>query len=81
MYKDDSTVLAWETGNELYYPTYAWTVDIARYIKDEVGAQQLVMDGRIISRTGVYPELGDSDHLLQYQECLSQHFPSLQFIR
>ena len=71
-YKDDPSILAWETGNELYYPTYQWTVDIARFIKDEVGAQQLVMDGRIISRTGVYPQLADPDLLLQYQECLSQ---------
>ena len=80
-YKDDPTILAWETGNELYYPTYEWTVDIARYIKDEIRAQQLVMDGRIISRTGVYPELADPDLLLLYQGCLSQHFSLIQFPR
>ena len=72
-YKDDPTILAWETGNELYYPTYEWTVDIARYIKDEVGAEQLVMDGWTMSRTGVYPELADPDLLILYQEFLTKH--------
>ena len=49
-YKDDPTILAWETGNELYYPSLSWTLDLATYIKQDIGAQQLVMDGKMISR-------------------------------
>ena len=49
-YKDDPTILAWETGNELYYPTLSWTLELARHIKQDIGAKQLVMDGKIISR-------------------------------
>ena len=25
-YRDDPTILAWETGNELYYPSLDWTI-------------------------------------------------------
>ena len=49
-YKDDPAILAWETGNELYYPSLAWTLELARHIKLDVGAKQLVMDGKFISR-------------------------------
>ena len=49
-YKDDPTILAWETGNELYYPTLSWTLELVRHIKQDIGAKQLVMDGKIISR-------------------------------
>ena len=49
-YIHDPSILAWETGNELYYPTLSWTIELARHIKQEIGAQQLVMDGKIISR-------------------------------
>lgn len=50
-YKDDPTILAWETGNELgaYQlsegaPPAAWTNTIASYIKS-LAPRTLVMDG------------------------------------
>ena len=49
-YKDDPAILAWETGNELYYPTLPWTLELAKLIKQDIGAKQLIMDGKIISR-------------------------------
>ena len=58
-YKDDPTILAWESGNELYYPSFHWTLGLARFIKDDLAARQLFLDGRLISRTGAYPELSD----------------------
>ena len=76
-YKDDPTILAWESGNELYYPTFNWTVDLATFIKSEVGAQQLFMDGRMVSRTGFYPELDNQDMLSLYTsvvDIVSDHF-------
>lgn len=50
-YKNDPTILCWETGNEMsVYPSAwthsAWTSDIADHIKTVCGAQQLVMDGK-----------------------------------
>ena len=44
-YKDDPTVLAWETGNELWTATPAWTQNFAAYLKHTVGVRQLVADG------------------------------------
>lgn len=54
-YKQDPTVLAWETGNEMsVYPSSwthsSWTGDIADHIKVTLGARQLVLDGKY----GVY---------------------------
>ena len=76
-YKDDPTILAWESGNELYYPTFDWTVQLARFIKDDLQAQQLFMDGRIISRTGSYPELSDPAKREEHRavvDIVSDHF-------
>lgn len=42
-YKDDPTILAWETGNELNAPT-SWTQTIANYIKG-IDSNHLVLDG------------------------------------
>ena len=42
-YKDDPTILAWETGNELR-PTAQWTQQIADHIK-QVDPHHLVVDG------------------------------------
>jgi mannan endo-1,4-beta-mannosidase len=42
-YKDDKTILAWETGNELICPP-EWTVKAAAYIKS-IDQNHLVMDG------------------------------------
>lgn len=47
--KDEPTILAWETGNELQQqgqPFTNWTDSLAAYIKETLGAKQLVMDGR-----------------------------------
>jgi hypothetical protein len=43
-YRDDPTILAWETGNELASP-HRWTREIAAYIK-ELDPNHLVLDGR-----------------------------------
>ena len=42
-------------------------MELGRFIKDDLGAQQLFMDGRMISRTGAYPELSDPASRDQYQ--------------
>lgn len=42
-YKDDKSILCWETGNELTSPI-DWTVNITRYIKS-LDKNHLVMDG------------------------------------
>jgi hypothetical protein len=51
-YKDDPTIMAWETGNELYvgstYNTNSirpWTEEIANHIKS-IAPNQLVIDGK-----------------------------------
>jgi hypothetical protein len=43
-YKDDPTIMAWETGNELSPPD-SWTQTIADYIKS-IDRHHLVLDGR-----------------------------------
>jgi mannan endo-1,4-beta-mannosidase len=43
-YRDDPTILAWETGNELASP-HRWTREIAAYIK-RLDPNHLVLDGR-----------------------------------
>lgn len=47
--KNDPTVLAWETGNELFDAPTSWTQMIASHIKNTVGAKQLVADGSAAS--------------------------------
>ncbi len=42
-YKNDPTIMAWETGNELLSPS-SWTQTIANYIKN-IDGNHLVMDG------------------------------------
>ena len=48
-YKNDPTILAWETGNEINMVPKtgisAWTDEISRHIKLTEGALQLVADG------------------------------------
>jgi mannan endo-1,4-beta-mannosidase len=43
-YRDDPTILAWETGNELHCP-HGWTSEIAAYMK-QLDPNHLVLDGR-----------------------------------
>lgn len=42
-YKDDPTIMAWETGNELQNPP-EWGIEIARYIKS-IDAKHILIDG------------------------------------
>ncbi|SNR51314.1 hypothetical protein SAMN06265371_104165 [Lutibacter agarilyticus] len=42
-YKDDKSILCWETGNELSSP-YSWVKEVAKYIKS-IDKNHLVMDG------------------------------------
>ena len=48
MYKEDPTIMAWETGNELEYlgtrVPADWTIDISKYIKD-MDSKHLLIDG------------------------------------
>lgn len=44
-WKDDPTILAWETGNEIWTADPQWTQQLARYLKNDLGARQLVADG------------------------------------
>lgn len=55
-YKDDKSILCWETGNELESP-YSWTKEIAAYIK-KLDKNHLFMDGffAIDGRTTVMRE-------------------------
>lgn len=53
--KDDPVVMAWETGNELVGAPTAWTKEISDFIKEEIGAKQLIIDGRSGIREGVDP--------------------------
>lgn len=43
VYKDDPTIMAWETGNELENPP-EWGIEIARYIKS-IDPKHLLIDG------------------------------------
>ncbi len=48
-YKDDPTILAWETGNELAAPSH-WVQSIANYLKS-LDQHHLVMDGNVAKNT------------------------------
>jgi hypothetical protein len=41
--KDDPTIFAWETGNEIHPPT-AWTAEVSAYLK-RIDPRHLVLDG------------------------------------
>ncbi len=43
-YKDDPTILGWETGNELQSPPQSWTSGLAAFIKG-IDSNHLVIDG------------------------------------
>ena len=53
LYKEDPTIMAWESGNQLHFPPFHWTINLAKYIKEELGAAQLFMAGKHISAPGV----------------------------
>ena len=56
-YKDDATILGWETGNELHAPTN-WVQRIASYIK-KVDTHHLVMDGNEMNSKATSDMQGD----------------------
>src|SRR5258708_3771720 len=63
-YKDDPTILAWETGNELQPPT-SWTQTISTYIKS-LDKNHLIIDGQY----GIDPNAA----LLTHVDILSDHY-------
>jgi hypothetical protein len=63
-YKNDPTILAWETGNEINGIS-AWTDEISRHIKLTEGAQQLVADGNT--------EFDDASVDLDYVDIYGNH--------
>ena len=78
LYKEDPTIMAWESGNQLRFPPFHWTINLAKYIKEELGAVQLFMDGKHISAPGVgwYPELEDPARLEEFRnyiDIISDH--------
>lgn len=48
LYKNDKSILAWETGNELKCP-YSWTKEISGYIKS-LDSKHLLIDGASYNR-------------------------------
>ena len=72
-YKDDPTILAWETGNEINPPT-SWTATIANYIKS-IDGNHLVMDGSYINNTDPANGTFTSDQLnIASVDIVSNHF-------
>ena len=70
LYKDDKAVLAWETGNEIYSP-YAWTKQIAAYIKS-LDSNHLVWDGFYIGNKPIQLEALDDPNI---DIVSSHHYP------
>jgi len=71
LYKDDKSILAWETGNEIL-PPYSWTKQIAAYIKS-LDTNHLVWDGFYIGNKEIQPEaLADPN----VDIVSSHHYPS-----
>ena len=71
LYRDDKAILAWETGNEIYSP-YAWTREIAAYIKS-LDANHLVWDGFYIGNNEIEPKALDDPNI---DIVSSHHYPS-----
>ncbi len=63
-YKNDPTIMAWETGNELV-PPHSWTQTISTYIKS-IDSNHLVIDGR----GGVDPNADQLTHI----DMVSSHY-------
>ncbi|KAJ3314027.1 hypothetical protein HDU76_002494, partial [Blyttiomyces sp. JEL0837] len=67
LYRDDPTIFAWETGNELSlyestpYPPGSWTLQIASFIKS-IDSNHMVMDGTngVSNGSPVWPALQSS---------------------
>ena len=69
-YKDDPTILAWETGNELRAPT-SWVQRIASYIK-RIDTNHLVMDGNDMN-SGETPDV-KGDLALESVDMYTGHY-------
>jgi hypothetical protein len=65
LYREDPTILAWETGNELDCPS-AWTIRMARVLKEVDGGRHLVIDGH----HGVDPGVLDEEAI----DIVSRHY-------
>ena len=65
LYRENPTILAWETGNELDCPA-AWTIRMARVIKEVDGGRHLVIDGH----HGVDPGVLDEEAI----DIVSRHY-------
>jgi hypothetical protein len=77
-YKNDPTIMAWETGNELRKVPRAWTEELAAWIKAHA-PQQLVADGangnydsaddpNVDLVTNHYYEHGSNDYIARLQQ-------------
>jgi endo-1,4-beta-mannosidase len=64
-YKNDPTIMAWETGNELQSP-FSWTQAISTYIKS-IDHHHLVMDGK---SDGIDPNLANLTNV----DIVSNHY-------
>jgi len=53
--KDEPAILGWETGNELNGVPAAWTTEIAGFIRGDLGARQLVLDGIVSGAAPLRP--------------------------
>ncbi len=72
-YKNDPTIMAWETGNEIDPPS-SWTTTIASYIKS-IDSNHLVMDGSYINNTDPANATFTSDQLNNASvDIVSNHF-------
>ncbi len=63
-YKDEPTIMAWETGNELTPPT-SWTQKISTYIKS-IDSRHLVIDGK----QGIDPQVASLSNI----DIVSNHY-------
>ena len=70
-YKDDKTILAWESGNELQNPP-EWGIDIARYVKS-IDQNHLFMDG-------FFSIHGDDDYPSTFVQQYSIDEPAIDII-
>ena len=81
LFKDDPAILAWESGNELQIlgePFVTWTADLARFIKVDVGAQQLVLDGRDQVHRGIDDAALAAEHVDMFTDHYYERFVRLR---
>jgi mannan endo-1,4-beta-mannosidase len=74
--KDDPTIMAWETGNEIWDATDAWTADIATYLKS-LAPRHLVSDGS--AATGL--RLTQSRVAIEAVDIVGGHFHDIAWMK